>query len=170
VTSVGIVSYGLYLPAAVESAEALAGRSVLSIEQWHALGVRQKCRPSREDQPVVMAARAAEQAFAAADSVTPPEVDVLIYTGEEYKDYIAQTASIRLQEELGCGNAYAFDLVGQGVTTIVGLRVAHDMICGTRRFGRFCWPAAPAMSTWSTTPGPRPAFSFPTRRRGRPWS
>ena len=129
-TSVGIVSYGLYLPAAVESAEALAGRSVLSIEQWHALGVRQKCRPSREDQPVVMAARAAEQAFAAADSVTPPEVDVLIYTGEEYKDYIAQTASIRLQEELGCGNAYAFDLVGQGVTTIVGLRVAHDMICG----------------------------------------
>jgi 3-oxoacyl-[acyl-carrier-protein] synthase-3 len=127
---VGIVSYGLYLPAAVESAEALAGRSALSIEQWHALGVRQKYRPSKEDQPVTMAARAAEQAFAAAGGVTPREVDVLIYTGEEYKDYIAQTASIRLQEELGCGNAYAFDLVGQGVSTIVGLRVAHDMICG----------------------------------------
>lgn len=129
-TRVGIVGYGLYLPVAVESAEELAGRSALSIKQWHALGIRQKCRPTREDQPVAMAARAAEKAFAAADGVAPPEVDVVIYTGEEYKDYIAQTAAIRLQEELGCRNAYAFDLIGQGVTTIVGLRVAHDMICG----------------------------------------
>ena len=126
----GIVSYGLYLPAAVESASELAGRSTLSIKDWHALGVRQKHRPAKEDQPVGMAARAAEQAFGEADGTTPQDVDVVIYTGEEYKDYIAQTAAIRLQEELGCKDAYAFDLVGQGVTTIVGLRVAHDMMRG----------------------------------------
>ena len=45
---------------------------------------------------------------------------MVIWTGEEYKDYIAQTAAIRLQEETECRNAWAFDLVGQGVTTIQG--------------------------------------------------
>ena len=62
--------------------------------------------------------------------LTPEEVDLVIWTGEEYKDYIAQTASIRLQEETGCKNAWAFDLVGQNVTSIQGLRVARDFILG----------------------------------------
>ena len=127
---VGIASYGIYLPAAVESAAELAGRSKLSIEDWHALGVKKKYRPAKEDQPVGMAVRAAEHAFRDAHGITPQDVDVVIFTGEEYKDYIAQTAAIRLQEEVGCRNAYAFDLVGQGVTAILGLRVAHDMMCG----------------------------------------
>ena len=127
-TDVGIVSYGLYLPAAVETAADLAGRSGLSPMQLLDLGIRQKFCPAKDDQPVVMAARAAEQAFLQTDQAAPQDVDVVIYTGEEYKDYIAQTAAIRLQEELGCTNAYAFDLVGQGVTTITGLRVAHDMM------------------------------------------
>ena len=129
-TDMGIAGYGLYLPAAVETAAELAGRSGLSQSQLHDLGIRQKFCPAKDDQPVVMAARAAEQAFRQADQAAPRDVDVIIYTGEEYKDYIAQTAAIRLQEELGCTNAYAFDLVGQGVTTIVGLRVAHDMMSG----------------------------------------
>ncbi|MCP4667048.1 MAG: hypothetical protein GY849_11855, partial [Deltaproteobacteria bacterium] len=58
------------------------------------------------------------------------DVDVVIWTGEEYKDYIAQTASIRLQEEVGCRKAWAFDLVAQGVTSIQGLRIAGDLIFG----------------------------------------
>ena len=57
-------------------------------------------------------------------------MDVVIWTGEEYKDYIAQTASIRLQEEVGCHRAYAFDLVAQGVTMVQGLRIAADIIAG----------------------------------------
>ena len=128
-TGVGIISYGLYLPEMVETAADLAGQSGLSQAQFYDLGIRKKYRPAKGDQPVVMAARAGEQAFMRADQAAPEDVDVVIYTGEEYKDYIAQTAAIRLQEELGCKNAYAFDLVGQGVTTIVGLRVAHDMMC-----------------------------------------
>ncbi len=127
---IGIVSYGIYLPDQMEPSEEVARRAGLTVEEVLALGIRRKYRPSKEDQPIPMAVKAAKQAFERADGVKPEEVDLVLWTGEEYKDYIAQTASIRLQEEAGCRNAWAFDLVGQGITTLLGLRVAHDMMIG----------------------------------------
>ena len=94
------------------------------------LGIERKCKPTPEDQPIPMAVKAAKQAFERAGGIKPEEVDLVLWTGEEYKDYIAQTASIRVQEETGCRNAWAFDLVDQGVTTVLGLRIARDMMIG----------------------------------------
>lgn len=131
-STIGIVSYGIYLPDQVETAEEVAARACLTPDQVIALGIRRKCRPSKEDQPIPMAVKAAKQAFERAGGVRPEEVDLVLWTGEEYKDYIAQTASIRVQEEAGCRNAWAFDLVDQGVTTLLGLRVARDMMMGDR--------------------------------------
>jgi 3-oxoacyl-[acyl-carrier-protein] synthase-3 len=128
--TIGIVSYGLYLPDEIESADQIAVRSGMTLETLHELGIRQRHIPSDEDQPVVMAVKAANKAFAFANGLKPEEVDVVIWTGEEYKDYIAQTPSIRLQEETGCKNAWAFDLVAQGVTLIQGLRLAQDLVVG----------------------------------------
>ena len=127
-TNIGIVSYGLYLPAGTETAEQIAARSGLSIEAVRGLGIEGKCRPEAEDQPVTMAVKAARQALERAEGINPEDVDLILWTGEEYKDYIAQTASIRLQEEVGCRKAWAFDLVGQGITTVLGLRIARDMM------------------------------------------
>ncbi len=127
----GLVSYGLYLPSKFETAGEIATRSGLSSEQVvNELGIQKKCLPSGEDQPAVMAVKAARQAFERAREVTPEDVDVVIWIGEEYKDYICQTASIRLQEEVGARKAWAFDLVGQGVTSLVGLRTARDLMIG----------------------------------------
>jgi 3-oxoacyl-[acyl-carrier-protein] synthase-3 len=126
--NIGIVSYGLYIPSEVETAADVAKRSGLTVEEVLNLGIEGKPIPSGDDQPVVMAERAAKEAFERAESVRPEDVDVVIWTGEEYKDYIAQTASIRLQEDLGCHRAWSFDLVAQGVTTIQGLRIARDLI------------------------------------------
>jgi len=127
----GLVSYGLYLPSDFETAEEIALRSGLSREQVVAeLGIERKCLPSEEDQPAVMAVKAARQAFERARDIAPDDVDVVIWTGEEYKDYICQTASIRLQEEVGARKAWAFDLVGQGVTSLFGLRTARDLMIG----------------------------------------
>jgi 3-oxoacyl-[acyl-carrier-protein] synthase-3 len=128
--TVGIVSYGLYLPETFETAEQIAERCRLTIEELHALGVRQRYLPSDEDQPVAMAVKAAQKALESANDMDPMDVDVVIWTGEEYKDYIAQTPSIRLQEETGCRNAWAFDLVAQSVTLIQGFRLARDLIAG----------------------------------------
>jgi 3-oxoacyl-[acyl-carrier-protein] synthase-3 len=129
--SLGLVSYGLYLPSGFETAEEIAGRSGLSREQVvRELGIEKKSLPAAEDLPVVMAVKAARQALERAREVDPGEIDVVIWTGEEYKDYICQTAGIRVQEEVGARNAWAFDLIGQGVTSLVGLRAAQDLMIG----------------------------------------
>jgi 3-oxoacyl-[acyl-carrier-protein] synthase-3 len=130
--NVGIVSYGLFLPSETESAEALSVKSGLSKEQLADLGIIKKPKPTSQDQPVVMAVKAAKQAMEKAQGIKADNVDLVLWTGEEYKDYIAQTASIRLQEEVGCKKAWAYDLVGQGVTFLLGLRVARDMILGDK--------------------------------------
>lgn len=128
--AIGIVSYGLYLPDRIESAEEIAARCGMTVDAVQALGIRQRYLPSDDDQPVSMAVRAAQKALESAGNLDPMDVDVVVWTGEEYKDYIAQTPSIRLQEEIGCRNAWAFDLVAQSVTLIQGLRVARDLIAG----------------------------------------
>lgn len=128
----GIVSYGLYLPEKIESAEEIAARCGMTVDDVRALGLRQRFLPADDDQPVPMAVKAAKKALASAGDLDPMAVDVVIWTGEEYKDYIAQTPSIRVQEEIGCQNAWAFDLVAQSVTLIQGLRMARDLIAGDR--------------------------------------
>lgn len=130
--NMGIVSFGFYVPRGFVTAAEVADQSGLSVDEVAALGIELKFLPAPEDQPVGMAVKAARQAFQRSREVKPADVDVVIWTGEEYKDYIAQTAAIRLQEEVGCRNAWAFDLVGQGVTLILGLRVAHDLMLGDR--------------------------------------
>jgi 3-oxoacyl-[acyl-carrier-protein] synthase-3 len=130
-SQLGVVSYGLYLPSGFESAAEIAGRSGLSRNQViEELGVERKCLPSAEDLPVAMAVKAARQALERAREIDPGEIDVVIWSGEEYKDYIAQTAGIRVQEEVGARNAWAFDLIGQGTTSLVGLRTAQDLMTG----------------------------------------
>jgi 3-oxoacyl-[acyl-carrier-protein] synthase-3 len=128
--NIGIVSYGLYTPKEFENADQIAKKSGLQPEAVQALGIERKFVPSPEDQPVSMAVKAAQRALERANGLAPQDIDVVLWIGEEYKDYIAQTASIRLQEEVGCRNAWAFDLIGQGVTSIIGLRVARDLMMG----------------------------------------
>jgi 3-oxoacyl-[acyl-carrier-protein] synthase III len=128
--NIGIVRFGFYVPQGFGTAAEIARQSGLSQEEVAALGIGRKFLPAPEDQPVSMAVKAARQVFQKTRVATPADVDVVIWTGEEYKDYIAQTAAIRLQEEVGCRNAWAFDLVGQGVTSILGLRVARDLMRG----------------------------------------
>jgi 3-oxoacyl-[acyl-carrier-protein] synthase-3 len=125
---VGLAGLGIYLPSQIQDAEEIAELSGLSREQLSELGIVAKALPGPKDQPVGMAARAARAALADAGDVDPATVDLVLWIGEEYKDYIAQTASIRLQEECGCRNAWAFDLVGQGITAMLGLKVAWDMM------------------------------------------
>src|SRR5512135_1412336 len=97
-----------------------------------ARGIRRKYRPARVDQPSAMAVKAAKQVYHGADGIERKDLHLVLWTSEEYKDYIAQTASIRLQEEVGCKNAWAYDLVDQGITVVLGLRIARDMMIGDR--------------------------------------
>jgi 3-oxoacyl-[acyl-carrier-protein] synthase-3 len=129
--AVGLLSYGIYLPEGRQTAEEIAAESGLAANVVREdLGISEKCSPSCEDQPVPMALRASLKAIERAPGLEPDDIDVVLWTGEEYKDYVAQTAGIRLQEEVGARNAWAFDLVGQGVTSLMGLRIARDLMIG----------------------------------------
>lgn len=130
-SSLGLAGWGVYLPPDRLTAAQLAGPSGLTEDRLIELGLTAKAAPGPEDQPITMAARAGRLALERA-GIDPAEVDVVIWTGEEYKDFIAQTASIRLQEECGCQDAWAFDLVGQGTTSLLGLRLAQDLAVGDR--------------------------------------
>lgn len=126
----GFVSHGICLPEKVETKETLAARWGMDPGDLALLGIEERPCPGPGDQPVTMASRAALQALDRAPEIDPLSVDLVLWTGEEYKDYICQTAAIRLQEETGCRNAWAFDLVGQGVTLLQGIRVARDLMAG----------------------------------------
>lgn len=128
---VGLAGYGIYTPADFETAEEIAVNSGLTSEDVVLkLGVIKKPRPSDEDQPGLMALNAARAALRKTPEIDPAKIDVVIWTGEEYKDHVCQTAGIRLQEEIGSRGAWSFDLVGQGTTLLTGFRVASDLMAG----------------------------------------
>ena len=79
--NIGIVSYGLYTPETFETAADLAAGTGLTLEEVRELGIERKCCPSREDQPVTMAVKAAKQALERAGDLSPEDVDLVIWTG-----------------------------------------------------------------------------------------
>jgi 3-oxoacyl-[acyl-carrier-protein] synthase III len=53
---------------------------------------------------------------------------MVIYIGEEYKEYPLWTAAIKLQEEVGAVNAFAFDMALRCGTTVMAVKIAKDMM------------------------------------------
>lgn len=107
------------------------------------MGIVRKCRASADMHPGEMAVRAAQKVL---KDIDPLSVDMVIWTGSEYKDYIVWTAGIYVQRELGLKNAYAFDISARCGNKILGLQVAKSMmlsnpnlkrvlLCGGHRTG-----------------------------------
>ncbi len=56
-----------------------------------------------------MGIRAAEKALEKA-RIDPKAIDLIIYIGEEHKEYPLWTAAIKIQEEIGAYHAWGFDV------------------------------------------------------------
>ncbi|WP_174615831.1 3-oxoacyl-ACP synthase [Virgibacillus ihumii] len=125
---IGVLSTGVYIPAPKMSSTEIAEQSGLPIavvEQK--MGITEKPVPGDDDHTCAMGVFAARKAVAKAD-LNPEEIDLVIYIGEEHKEYPLWTASIKLQEEIGAVNAWAFDMALRCGTTIAALKVAKDMM------------------------------------------
>lgn len=128
--SIGIISSGVYLPSARMKGTEIAREAGLPVDVVEEkLGIRQKPIPGPEDHTCEMGVRAAKEALRKAN-VHPKEIDLVIYIGEEYKEYPLWTAGIKLQEEIGARNAWAFDVAMRCGTTIMALKVAKSMMLG----------------------------------------
>jgi 3-oxoacyl-[acyl-carrier-protein] synthase-3 len=125
----GIVSAGMYLPERIISAAEISEQS--GIEEWvirEKFGINEKRMAGPDDQPNTMALKAAQNCLAGCD-IPPKEIDLVLCTTEEWKEYINWTAGIDLAYQLGATKAWAMDIHMRCCTTISALKIAKDMMC-----------------------------------------
>jgi 3-oxoacyl-[acyl-carrier-protein] synthase-3 len=125
---VGIVSTGMYLPKTIVTAADIAAES--GIEEWvirEKFGILEKRMAGPEDQPNQMASKAVEDCFSKCE-ISTDEIDLILCTTEEWKEYINWTAGIDLAYQIGASNAWAMDIHMRCCTTISALKLAKDMI------------------------------------------
>lgn len=126
--TVGIVSIGIYIPQTKMTSKEIARLSNIPediIRQK--MGIYEKPIPGEHDHTVQMGIWAAQDAIRKAQ-IDPKDIDVVIYMGEEHKEYPLWTASIKMQEELGAVNAWAFDVQLRCGTTIMALKLAKSLM------------------------------------------
>jgi len=130
---VGIAGWGTYLPEPKETAQEIAERSGLPpevVEQK--MGLREKRVPGPQDHVSHMGLQAARRALARA-RLAPEELDLVIYYGSEYKDYIVWSAAAWLQHALGARRAWAFEVYALCAGTPVALHTAKALMLADTR-------------------------------------
>jgi 3-oxoacyl-[acyl-carrier-protein] synthase-3 len=128
VLQIGIVSTGLYLPQDYITGKEIAEKASIPahiVEEK--MGIKKKYVPGPDDHTCQMGIIAAKQAIKKA-GIHPMEIDVVIYIGEEHKEYPLWTAGIKLQEAVGALNAWAFDVALRCGTTVMALKVAKSLM------------------------------------------
>ncbi len=126
--TVGIVSTGMHLPEKYMTAAEIAEQS--GLPEWvvrEKLGIHKKYVAGADDHPNEMAVQAAKNCLAKTN-IRPEEIDVVLCTTEEWKEYLLWTAGIHLAHEIGATNAWALDIHMRCCTTIAALKQAKDMI------------------------------------------
>lgn len=126
--AVGIVSAGIFLPDTRITAEEIAEQS--GMPEWvvrDKLGIDSKRVADPAIPPNEMGARAARSALAVGD-VDPGEIDVVICTTEEWKEYTLWTAGIDLAYQIGATNAWGFDIHMRCATTVSALKMARGLM------------------------------------------
>lgn len=126
----GIAGLGMYLPSDRMDASVIAEKS--GMPEWvvrDKLGINSKPVAGPDDQPNQMAVWAAEEAIRDA-GIDPKEIDVVLCTTEEWKEYILWTAGIDLAYQVGATNAWAIDIHMRCATTVAALKMARDMMAG----------------------------------------
>ena len=128
VGNVGIVGIGTYLPAPIMTAADIANAS--GIEEWvirDKFGITQKHIPGPDDHTNEMGIRAAQDCLAPT-GIAAADIDLVLCTTEEWKEYILWTAGIKLADAIGATNAWAIDVQMRCGTTIAALKMAKDMM------------------------------------------
>ncbi|MGH2543394.1 MAG: 3-oxoacyl-ACP synthase [Ardenticatenaceae bacterium] len=127
-TSVGIVAAGAYVPQTAMTAAEIAGRTGIPeqiiIEKF---GITQKPVPGPDDHTNAMALWAAQDALAQTD-IAAEEIDLILCTTEEWKEYPLWTAGIQLAYELGARRAWAIDVQMRCGTTMAALKMAKALM------------------------------------------
>lgn len=126
--NVGLVGWGIYVPSEFITAEELALEvNIPGNIIREKFGFDRKPVGGPDDHCVAMAIKAAKQCLEKT-GVDPREIDLVLWAGEDYKEYVCWTAAINVQENIGAVNAWAFDMALRCAGTPLGLKVAKDLM------------------------------------------
>ncbi len=126
--TVGIASIGAYSPEGVLTAADIAELS--GYPEWvirDKFGITQKHVAGPDDQPNEMGIKAALDCLSQTD-IQPEEIDVVLCTTEEWREYTLWTSGIHLAYEIGATNAWAMDVHTRCATTVGAMKMAKDMM------------------------------------------
>ncbi len=126
--NVGIAGVGAYLPKTHITAQEIARAS--GMPEWvvrEKLGIEGKTIGDPNEHPNEMGIRAALDCLSNAN-ISPDEIDVVLCTTEEWKEYLLWTAGIHLAYEIGATRAWAMDVHMRCATTIGAMKMAKDMM------------------------------------------
>ena len=126
----GIVSTGTWFPETYVTAAEIAEQS--GLPEWvvrEKLGIERKFVADPSVHPNEMAVNAARKAIERA-GIDPLDIDVVLSTTEEWREYLLWTTAIDIAHELGAKNAWGLDIHARCVTTIAALKLARSLMAG----------------------------------------
>ena len=124
----GIVAAGIYVPQTVMTAADIAQETgIPEAVIRDKFGITQKYLPGPADHTNQMGIWAAQDCLSKA-GIKPDEIDLVLCTTEEWKEYLLWTAGIKLAYEIGATRAWAIDVQMRCGTTIAALKMAKDMM------------------------------------------
>lgn len=127
-TAMGIVSTGTYFPDTHITAAEIAEQS--GMPEWvvrEKLGIERKFIADPQVHPNEMAVLAARKAMDKA-GLDPLDIDVVLCTTEEWREYLLWTTAIDLAHELGAKQAWGIDIHMRCATTIAALKMARSLM------------------------------------------
>jgi 3-oxoacyl-[acyl-carrier-protein] synthase-3 len=124
----GIVATGTFFPDTYVTAKEIAERS--GLPEWvvrEKLGIERKFVADPQVHPNEMAVRASRTAIEKA-GIDPLDIDVVLCTTEEWREYLLWTTAIDLAYEVGARNAWGVDVHTRCATTIAALKMAKSLM------------------------------------------
>lgn len=128
IPNVGIVGCGSYLPPDRMTAADIAEAS--GLPEWvvrDKLGIESKAVAPPDIHPNQMGVWAAQDCLERT-GVDPKEIDVILCTTEEWKEYALWTAGIDLAYEIGATNAWGMDMHMRCATTVAAMKLARSIM------------------------------------------
>ena len=127
-TDMGIVSTGTWFPETFITAAEIARQS--GMPEWvvrEKLGIERKYVADPNVHPNEMAVKAARKAIDKA-GIDPMDIDVVLCTTEEWREYLLWTTAIDLAYEVGALRAWGVDIHTRCATTIAALKMARSLM------------------------------------------
>ena len=125
---IGIVDFEVYLPEKKITAEELSPLVNIPADILrNKMGISEKHVGGPEDHAAMMATKASQRLLDKTGT-DPKSIDMILFAGETYCEYVCWTAAIKIQNILGADNAYAWDMGFRCAATPLALKVAKDMM------------------------------------------